>query len=762
MEIVWEWLNEHIENTDYFFPTMIMIVISSLLYKLILQEKAIFNRNVKATAIVSASGLILASYSFFAWHEIWLYILAGLLFAIPILTLLISRLNVNRVFKRVLVSADNNSMQFSEIIALALLDSMSMKWMTRKQLDRYNRYKLYILTRLGSLRTAKALLENLTSDKAYQYFMRYILEYSSGDMESAKQSIQKADDFQDKHTDPLVRVQIMLDHGVSYADSNNYQVADDYFRKAAEYYKNKKVKNSHLLFSIYRNYAINKLNMANPITGKPDETWKTISPTIEEYKSQLNLKKFYEQINLFNLKLDILRHIKAEREDVDKIVQEALSKIKSGNLPIENKLVFASSVSRIVWSSMLNPEPCLKFITENMEVFDSLDPESRYHALFNINLLFEELYGDLVADFIKLKDYAKDYFLHQAQSDLESWRNVLPNEAVYMRCTCLMELAGHQKKMPGYNYEKSLSYFYSSINLCHENHLYVNENLYRLAVIDELCAIENLDKNHEPKMADEMRSQCKAVEKFIPTLIQHPAISEFNLRLSFYYLILNEYDKCISHYVMFRENRVSLNHFAPWMHRYYMLTIYCVRMMYFYKTIEKIRKSKAMSSYDNDLRDWFESFPNHDGVLDSMLIAKFVGFGANKYPMKLKSWLPSNSEYTRQHAWFWFQELKLNIDITYGQFTDDERSGVVFFNADRHPFESHESLTIIKSMNDTGLASPCFITILSVEDLSHQQPELFDKLYDEVCSQIPKECPQIDELEQLYITTMLPVQAISS
>ena len=758
MDFVWTWLREHLDNTDYMTPTVITIVSCVIVYMVFFRDKHWTIKCVKTVVFLSYAGFILVTFTYFKWKHSVLYVIAGLLFATPLLTLLITQIMIRWQFKKVSTLADSQSIRFNEVVALYLLDSMSSNWMTSKQDNKHKRYRLNILTHLGSLRTAETILENLKSDKAYYYFIQHFLAFSSGDMETANLAIQKAEDAQERNTDPLVKVQILLNHGVSYVTTQNYQAADDNFRKAANFYKKNKIKNDDLLFHIYYNYVHNKMRINN--TTKPGEACNAVSSIIEEYKSQINLRKHNNQINLFNLELEILRQTKTQREEVDGFVQAAFDKFQGGKLPLENKIIFAAHASRIVWSARLNPEPCLKFIDENFDILNRLTPEIRYYALFDLSLLFEDLHGDIVNQYSKLRNSTRDYILYQAQNDLESWRGALPNEAVHQRCACLKALAGHQRKKPGYDYEKALSYLYSSIDLYRENHLYVCEHLCRLAVIDELCAFENLDRNYEPLVPDEMRKQCEAVEAFIPKLVQHPAISEFYLRLSFYCLILNEYGKCVEYYSSFHKSNLSLNHFAPWLHRYCMLAGFSVRILYFYKTIERIRKSKALNKYDNETRNWFESFPNHDGVLDSMLIGRFVGFGTTVYPIKMKHWLPKTSEFSRLHAWFCFQEINLNVDITHSQFMDDDRSSILFFNADKHPFETNESLTIASSMIETGLASPCMIQLMSIEELPQGLRELFDKLYKVICSQIPEDCPQLEELQQLFETTMLPVPAI--
>jgi tetratricopeptide (TPR) repeat protein len=213
--------------------------------------------------------------------------------------------------------------------------------------------------------------------------------------------------------------------------------------------------------------------------------------------------------------------------------------------------------------------------------------------------------------------------LNQAENDLESYRKNLPEEAILEKCFCYMELAGLQKRLPkSYDFSKVLSYLKNAIALYHENALFVDEHICRMTIMDELCAIENVDKDYKLTKPEEMQMQLNAIKIFLPLLEEHPVLAEFYLRLSFYCIHLDDYDKCALYYNKFRNTLVSLEHFAPWLHRYHMVTSFVVRTIYFKKAIEKIKESKEIVKYVPEVQEWFKAYPNHDGMITSMLLGK--------------------------------------------------------------------------------------------------------------------------------------------
>ncbi len=745
-------LSEILKDTDYMIPVFIAvtIIISCFIVIQRLMNKKYPVYVAKAAVFISI-GLIVLNFNLLLYNSILLYILSFMLICTSIVIYLWKVFSIQQNLKRIKHLAESNNINYNIIASWNLLQSQSIKNMTPKQKKQYKRFRMYLLIKLGSISAVDAIVESFKDDKAYYHFIQYIKYFSMGKIAEASREIKLAEEACTVDTDPLLHVQILTNRGVNHVCMGNYKIADDYYYTAVKYYKKYKIKEKEVIGTIYYNYAFNK-------TFMDGDAWESI---LEEYKTFLDLRKLDDCISYFNIKMELLRQTGTERLVIEKTVEESFSQIMSLRFPKENKCVFASSTARMAWAARINPSKYLNTLAENMEVIKELPMPARYIAIKDIDLLFIDLHGDIAEKHIKLKKMANDYMLSIAVGDLESYRKDLPEEAILEKCFCYKEVAGLQKKLTSeYDFNKTLSYLNNAISLYHENSLLVDEHICRMAIMDELCSIENLDKDYKLTNPQEMRRQLNTIEAFLPSLEDHNALAEFYLRLSFYCMHLDDYDKCVANYNKFINIPISIEHFAPWVHRYYMITSFAVRTIYFIKAIEKIKASKELVKYVPEVQEWFNTYPEHDGKLASMLLGSFLGY-VDKIPLKLKIWMDpnfSNGYSPRGHSWLWMDELQLNIDITYAQFAGDKYQDCIFYGADRHPFESCESYKIIADAMATGLHfKGAVLNWVSVGDLPPEHREIYDSIYSIITSNIAAECPSPERLTELYIDTMLPV-----
>lgn len=745
-------LSEIFKGTVYLVPTFIAVFIISSCIKVIQKLRSEKYPVYFAKATISVSiGLIVLNFNLLLYNSILLYILSVMLMCISIAICLCKALSIQQNLKKVKRLANPKSINYNIIASWKLLQSLSQKKMTPKQQKQYKRFRLYLLIKLGNISAVDATIESFKDDKTYYHFIQHIKYFTMGKIVEASKEIKLAEEAYTVDTDPLLYVQILINRGVNHVCMRNYNIADDYFYKAAEYYKKYKIKEKDLMGTIYYNYAFNKTFMG-------EDTWESI---LEEYKTFLDFRKLDDCISYFNTKMELLRQTATERLVIEKIVEESFSQIMSLRFPSENKCFFASSTARMAWAARINPSKYLDTLAENMEVIRGLPMPARYIALKDIDLLFIDLHGDITEKHIKLRKMANDYMLNIAVGDLESYRKDLPEEAILEKCFCYKEVAGLQKKLTSeYDFNKTLSYLNNAISLYHENSLLVDEHICRMAIMDELCSIENLDRDYKLTNSQEMIRQLNEIEAFLPSLEDHNVLAEFYLRLSFYCMHLDDYDKCAANYSKLTNIPISIEHFAPWIHRYYMVTSFAVRTICFIKAIDKIKASKKLVKYVPEVQKWFNTYPEHDGNLTSMLLGSFLGY-VDKIPLKLKIWMDpnfSNGYSPRGHFWLWMDELQLNIDITYAQFAGDKYQDCIFYEADRHPFESCESYKIIADAMATGLHfKGVVLNWVSVEDLPPEQKEIFNSIYSIITSNIAAECPSPEKLTRLYIDTMLPV-----
>ncbi len=735
---------ELIVDADWQLPVSIALAISSgtfALCRYLVSNK--YPRYMLLAAAGLGVGLTVLDFNLLVTRFRAVNLLAGVLIVVSAVCCVRKYLLMKRNLRLVKHLAEPGSIDSDTVAAWRLLQTLSPQEMVPRQRSQHRRLKLFLLIHLGKTSAVDGILDDLQEDKAFYYLSQYMKFLSMGKMAEAATAIRRAEESCTADTDPLLKVQILCNRGLCYVALNDLEPADDYFHRAIEYYKKGKLRSKELLNVLYHNYAVNRIRLG-------DRQWMSI---LEDYKSYLNLENGTDCVAYFDLYLTLLREANTDRETIGGVVRTSFHQVMGSRLPIRSKCIFAASVARIVWSARINPEDCLQTLTSNMETLSQLPMPARYIAFQNIDLLFRDLGGNAVNRHDTLRENASHYMLYEAASDLEAYRKSLPEEAVLEKCFCYKELAALQKRRPQqeYNFKAVSSYLESAINLYHENGLFVDEHVCRMAIMDEICDIANLDEDYRVTMQGEMLQQFTQIESFLPSLKKHPALAEFRLRLSFYCWVLDDYDKCVSYYIDFLNTPVALDHFAPWLHRYHMLTSFAVRVIYFKRAIEGIKESKELITYSPDIQEWFKSFPKHNGFLDSMLLGKFLG--CERIPLKRKIWSTPNfasSSSPRHQTWLWLPDVHLEVDLTYPQFTEDKLAHCIFFNEGRHPFETNTSYKIRADAVETDSCPQGVIFKLHSEsDLAPSEKRLLDSLYSLVLFNVDEKCPTLERLADL-------------
>jgi len=567
----------------FWIPTLFLILILSgvFYFRHILWE--VLNSYPKyylKTLSVSFFGIVLVLYNLFIWKHLTIFIIGGCFAVLSLLTIHVRYLHMQRNLKQVITLFKSKDIDDCETDALKKLKTLPINKMTAKQRIRYNRYWIYILTKLGNLRAAEKIMEELGPDKlghAHYYLLRYIVALHSGDIERAHQEIIKARDAISDQTEPIVQVEIYTNIGVSYVTQENYHAADDSFNLAIREYKRLGVDDKQLLDIIYNNYAFNKTRFEND-----NQSWKEVA---SDYRSLLDFDCLNDQLKYLNFELQLLRQTNAPREDLSEVVKVNFARFMESNLPLKNKVILSGSGIRIVWSAMLDPSPFLSVLNDNYSILVTLHPIARYRIHKELSLLYKDLIEEHPEQYSALWDRTRCYMEQQAEKDIQAHRRKLPDEAIFARCYCLEELASIEKKKKDYNAHKIISFLSDAVKLCQDNSLLMNEIKSRLNIMDELCAIENFSEDLELSNPKDMRIQLYEIESLLPKLKQHPIRAEIGIRMSFYCLMIHEYDKCIKYYDLFNKETLSLNHFAPWLHRYRMSTAFAVRILHFKKLL---------------------------------------------------------------------------------------------------------------------------------------------------------------------------------
>lgn len=365
LEVIWEFVSAELGNTE-FWPAVVVgaAIVLGLPWLLAKFKKWRY----RVGAIAMAIGLVMAECNFLLeWHCTVLYLLAGLFFALPILYfIMVFSWNQYRLYR-----IKKLCEQQSYVEAMGLLNVVKPEQLVAKQLRNYQKKRFFLLVNLGSIRKARAYLEETCQGKgAFYHFSLHILAYHSGDLKTSFLEIQAAEDSDDLKDDPLLQFQVIMNHGVCYAAEKNYHLAGDYYNRAITFYNDHHFHDKDLLGTLYYNYAFNLLRL-NPDTV----AWQT---ALAECQAKLDMKKPDAQIRMLNLRLEFLRQTEAPREAIDDLLQGAFQTVTKGKLPIKNQVFFASSSARIAWAAQVNPIPCLKLLSSNISVIEGLPANQRY------------------------------------------------------------------------------------------------------------------------------------------------------------------------------------------------------------------------------------------------------------------------------------------------------------------------------------------------------------------------------------------------
>lgn len=655
---------------------------------------------------------------------------------------------------------DTMRIDCDNIKAWNIAAALSERKMTARQNAAYKKQKVFLLITLGNLSAAEPLIESMKEDKARYHFLMNLLRLYQGKTEEAAVHARKAEEACTADTDPLIHVQILHNRAVSLIVKGHYRDADKVLKSTLQLAKERKIRDKELLMTIYHNYAFNRIR----IEGRGAD-WNVI---IDELQAHLNMNHPLEYLALSNVRLELMREAEEPAEQLNQMVNHGFERIlREKKLPERNKIVLAASTARIVWASGLDPRPCIGFLSERKAELSELPMPVRYESMKQINIMFEGLFGCPTNEEAALRDYVFWYRKNQAIPDLEQYlgSSELPSAAVYSRIHLLMELAGLQKEHPPqYELKHFMALMQDAAVLCDENSL-LPEGLHcRLSIMDELCGENNMDRNFKAIHADIMREQLSWVEPRLNELAENPQIVEIYLMLSFYCFHLDDYDRCLLYYEQVRKcmDSISLDHFAPWLHRYYMVVCFIARSQYFFRAIQRVQGSKESETYGEPIRLWFERAFMEDGLMMSALLGRFMG-AQETIPIKVKRWEEpakgsENSETVLcSHFWLVIHPVGLEMDFTYRQFLLEENPSHCYFALDRHPMQTMESNVIKRSAAQTGRpSSEVLLLAFALDSLPEQEKTLFDTVYNIIVSHVEEPCPKLQELERLFSRVSLP------
>ena len=662
--------------------------------------------------------------------------------------------SVNCALKAVMGHSQRDNYEHNPIQAWRELNDLKPSRMTGKQFKRYRQYRMFLCAGLGCFSANERELEQMEKGSrkqaAFCHFLRFFQKWSAGDMDGAAEQIQIAETLCNADTDVMIRAQILINRGVGYIGQGLYKDADDALARAIEFCEKNKIRDVYLWTTIYYNYVFNKTRVNPDIT---QEEWET---ELQNLKLHLDMEKPVDYMAYFNVELELLRQTKADKKELEEKVYYAFDYMKQSNIPEKNRCRLEASFARIIWAGRLDPTFILPALTEDLELLKQMPMPSRYGCFKEIDLFFADLHGGIVEEYDRLKQTAYWYMTNQAEKDLEEYRRSLPTEAIYERCYCFKEIAGLQKrKGEDYRWEVVEENFQNAVALYHENGLELEEIMCKLDLIDEASGIFNTDEHLRLLRKKEMQQMIGEVEAFLPHIKRHPIMNEVALRLSFYCGAVDDYDQCKQYYELFKKTgrNLSMEHYAPWLHRYYMVVCFLVRVQYILDAIEQIPKQDTFPQESESVRTWFEGFGQRNGESESFILGRLLGF-SELVMLKRVVWQNPQTNQQEYHAWLVFPQIKMEIDVTYTSISGEEGISM-FFPMGQHPMENGNS-RFVREKEQTASQIGTF----GLGNFPPAMQQAMLRICQLVEEALPPQCPTIQELQEVYGNVMLPVSAV--
>lgn len=313
--------------------------------------------------------------------------------------------------------------------------------------------------------------------------------------------------------------------------------------------------------------------------------------------------------------------------------------------------MFEASVARVIWSLRLNPVHILQALNADKELIRQLSMPARYHCYKNIRSFFEDLHGDIVAQYADL------------------WKDA----ANYM---------------------------------------------------------------------------------------EHPVINEISLRMSFYAYRMDEYERYKKYYKEYRRTKhlVSIEQYAPWLHRYYMVVSFAVRVLYVIDAIKAIPTTNEFLKRNLSIQKTIRNFMSEPTEKEYVILGMLLGF-TNTVLLKRLTWKNAPDGSKKAHVWFVFLDFGWEIDIAYNNIVEAVETNRIFFVINQHPLENGLSRFVSKKNEQGRLSVPLVQKgTFGLGNFGESEQAEMLEICDMIEKHLPEDCPTIEELLWCYGDVMIPVR----
>lgn len=546
--------------------------------------------------------------------------------------------------------AQPESYDYNLMEAWKCLEKLLPSKMTKKQKESYERYKMFLRTQMGSFHANEVEMRRRAEagekDTAFNHLLYFIQYQRTGHIEQANEQIRKAEVLCNAETDSIIRSQILINRGVGYVLTKAYKDAEDAFEKAIRFCEENNMQVSELWTILYYNYVFNKTRL------HPDMAYEEWKAELDILKEHLDMGNPQDYIAYRNVELELLCKTGADRSKLEENVRGMLTYIRNSKMPDRNRCMFEASVARVIWSLRLNPVHILQALNADKELIRQLPMPARYHCYKNIQSFFEDLHGDIVAQYADL------------------WKDA----ANYM---------------------------------------------------------------------------------------EHPVINEIALRMSFYAYRMDDYERCKKYYKEYRRTKhlVSIEQYAPWLHRYYMVVSFAVRVLYVIDAIKAIPTTNEFLKRDISIQKTILNFMSEPTEKEYVILGMLLGF-TNIVLLKRLTWKNALDGSEKVHVWFVFLDFGWEIDIAYNNIVEDVETDRIFFVINQHPLENGLSRFVSKKNEQGRLSIPLVQKgTFGLGNFGESEQAEMLEICDMIEKHLPEDCPTIEDLLWCYGDVMVPVRA---
>lgn len=702
---------------------------------------------------VSAFGLLRSIYH----QSDCLISLFAIALTVTVTSLFCAWIHYNRQLEQIARKNDLISPEHNPAEAISDLKQLNDSHLIGSQIERYNRYKVYTYVALGNNAVAKAILEKDSKygdeatpiEPAFRHFFLHIIADRAGDFSESQTQLNEAFAHKDdRKTDSLLVIQLEHNQAVLHVNSGQYSIANDEFKKVISHAKELNVKNKDLLNILYENYALNKTRLGLP-DGGISEGWEAI----DEYAETLDCSRPFDTLALFNMKLQFTRQIGASPDEKQLLCDEHINYLTLNNMLSETEaLTCLSSMARICWSDGLDPTRVIEFLSQKTEKYYDLDPGDRYTSLNNLCAMLENLITE-DRNALSLREFVAQYFLNDADDDLNSWEMELPPEAYRMRASILRQKAGMQQRKGNLGQAEEL--MNEAIKLLESNLEKLEAIEYRLALAEMLTANLPVDCEEKTQIADKALKHMRETELFLQSLQEHPMLGLPYAQLSKCYALLNMPDECINAYTKAVSYPTPLDHYAPHIRAEKTVAAFCARFFIFIRSIYQLKDQIGTIRISPESKAWIEAFPDVTTFQATILLGMFFGIEENMSMVKSNR-VSKENRIRIEHYWLDIPELNMSFDPTIRNTISDVRGQV--FQIGKHPELNIDPVDLqqTNSGEEYKLLNPTQYW-LSISMVDHAIYTVLKEVLATLDRATKGSVPNRDELKQMFLSSVVDI-----